>query len=118
MPFKRSMKNMIYHIEVDFVDFEKWMKCYGAATVGERGQVSLPAELREKLKIKPGEKLLVLGAEAPGFQHIMLVKSDAVAKMIEKLSELGKFVSEEGARSLEESLLGNAGALKKKKRQR
>jgi len=95
---------MFYHIGAGFVDFEKWMKCYGAATVGERGQVALPAELREKLKIKAGEKLLVLGANDPSFQHIVLIKSDAVAKMVEKLSELGKFAAEEGAKGLGKSL--------------
>ncbi|MEI6501764.1 MAG: AbrB/MazE/SpoVT family DNA-binding domain-containing protein [Armatimonadota bacterium] len=31
----------------------------GAATVGERGQVVIPAEARERLDIKPGDKLLV-----------------------------------------------------------
>lgn len=31
----------------------------GAATVGERGQVVIPAEARERLGIKPGDKLLV-----------------------------------------------------------
>jgi AbrB family looped-hinge helix DNA binding protein len=32
----------------------------GAATVGERGQVVIPAEARERLEIKPGDKLLVI----------------------------------------------------------
>ncbi|MCE5239830.1 AbrB/MazE/SpoVT family DNA-binding domain-containing protein [bacterium] len=32
----------------------------GASTVGERGQVVIPAEVRERLGIKPGDKLLVL----------------------------------------------------------
>lgn len=31
----------------------------GASTVGERGQVVIPAEARERLDIKPGDKLLV-----------------------------------------------------------
>lgn len=36
----------------------------GAATVGERGQVVIPAEARERLDIKPGDKLLVFAHPA------------------------------------------------------
>lgn len=36
----------------------------GAATVGERGQVVIPAEARERLEIKPGDKLLVFAHPA------------------------------------------------------
>lgn len=32
----------------------------GAVTVGERGQVVIPAEARERLDIKAGDKLIVL----------------------------------------------------------
>lgn len=34
-------------------------KVYGAVTVGERGQLVIPAELRSELKIKSGDKLMV-----------------------------------------------------------
>ena len=34
-------------------------KAYGAVTVGERGQLVIPAELRKALKIKPGDQLMV-----------------------------------------------------------
>ncbi len=34
-------------------------KVYGAVTVGERGQVVIPAEIRRSFKIKPGDKLIV-----------------------------------------------------------
>ncbi len=33
----------------------------GAVTVGERGQVVIPAEIRERMAIKAGDKLLVFG---------------------------------------------------------
>lgn len=32
----------------------------GTATVGPKGQVVIPAEIREKMSIKPGDKLIVL----------------------------------------------------------
>lgn len=34
-------------------------KIYGAATVGERGQVVIPAQIRKAYKIVPGDKLIV-----------------------------------------------------------
>ncbi|MGE5308498.1 MAG: AbrB/MazE/SpoVT family DNA-binding domain-containing protein [Deltaproteobacteria bacterium] len=34
-------------------------KAYGAVTVGERGQLVIPAELRKELSIKPGDQLMV-----------------------------------------------------------
>ncbi|PIU24141.1 AbrB family transcriptional regulator [Candidatus Berkelbacteria bacterium CG08_land_8_20_14_0_20_39_8] len=34
---------------------------FGSTTMGERGQLVVPIEAREKLKIEKGEKLLVFG---------------------------------------------------------
>jgi len=34
-------------------------KIYGAVTVGERGQVVIPAQIRKAFKVKPGDKLIV-----------------------------------------------------------
>ena len=34
---------------------------YGTTVVGERGQAVIPAEAREALKLKKGDKLLVFG---------------------------------------------------------
>lgn len=33
---------------------------YGSVTVGERGQIVIPAEARAELGIKPGDKLVVM----------------------------------------------------------
>lgn len=43
---------------------------YGSTTLGDKGQVVIPVEARNKLKLKKGEKLLVFGAA-----HEMLVVS-------------------------------------------
>ena len=40
--------------------FQK-IKIWGAATVGTKGQVVIPAEAREALAIKEGDKLIVVG---------------------------------------------------------
>lgn len=34
-------------------------KVYGSATVGERGQIVIPADVRRSFSIKPGDKLIV-----------------------------------------------------------
>jgi AbrB family looped-hinge helix DNA binding protein len=52
---------------------------YGAATVGERGQVVIPAEARKKFGINPGDKILVLAH--PGGSGIMLCKIDAMREL-------------------------------------
>ena len=39
---------------------------FGSVTVGERGQIVIPKEAREKFNIKSGDKLLILGDEDRG----------------------------------------------------
>ena len=46
---------------------------YGSTTVGERGQIVLPAKLRDDLKINAGDKLLVLSNGPPGKEGIMIM---------------------------------------------
>jgi AbrB family looped-hinge helix DNA binding protein len=55
-------------------------ECYGTATVGEKGQVVIPREARELMKLKKGDKLLVFG-----------MGDDMIA--FSKLSNLEKFAS-------------------------
>ncbi len=49
-------------------------KVYGAATVGERGQIALPAEARRELGIDPGDKLMVFANKLNG--SLVLIKAD------------------------------------------
>lgn len=46
----------------------------GTAKVGERGQIVIPKEAREKFNINPGDSLIVLGDEER--QGIAIIKSD------------------------------------------
>ena len=55
-------------------------KFYGAATVGERGQVAIPQEARRDCEITPNMKLLVFSG--PGKNALMLVKAESVAEMM------------------------------------
>lgn len=49
-------------------------KLFGTATVGSKGQVVIPADARETLDIKPGDRLYVMGSPSkkllPLFQKI------------------------------------------------
>ena len=60
---------------------------YGAATVGERGQIVIPADARKKYGIETGDKILIMGA--PHEKGLMLVKIDAMREfMLTLLSDL------------------------------
>jgi len=54
---------------------------YGSVTVGERGQVVIPAEARADLNLKPGDKLLVM--RPPFKEGLMISKIEDVAEMLE-----------------------------------
>ncbi len=60
---------------------------YGSTTVGQRGQIVLPAKLREKFGINPGDKLLVLGGEKTDIWGIFIVKADVLGKMLDRFGE-------------------------------
>lgn len=55
---------------------------YGAATVGERGQVVIPAEARHKLGIAPGDKLLIM--RHPELAGVMMFKLDSLQGFMEE----------------------------------
>lgn len=58
----------------------KGPKLYGSVTVGERGQVAIPAEARRDLKITPNTKLLVFSG--PHETALMFIKADSVTEFI------------------------------------
>ena len=68
---------------------------FGTATVGERGQVVIPAEARKKLGIHPGDKVLVLGH--PIGAGIMFCKIDAVREMSTMFSFLIENIEKAGS---------------------
>ena len=60
---------------------------YGSTTVGERGQIVLPAKLRDELNIQAGDKLLVLSAGPPGREAVMIMRSDVLNDMVQKMNQ-------------------------------
>lgn len=57
----------------------------GTATVGPKGQVVIPAEVREKMAIKPGDKLVALYVEDR--QAIGFVSERSAQDMIDAMGE-------------------------------
>jgi AbrB family looped-hinge helix DNA binding protein len=55
----------------------------GFVTVGERGQVVIPAALRRDCEISPGDRLLAL--RAPIGKGVLLAKMDVVRELFEHL---------------------------------
>ncbi len=58
----------------------------GSVTVGERGQVVIPAEARERCRIQPGDKLLAF--IHPAGEGVLLVKLEAALNMATSLLAL------------------------------
>lgn len=56
---------------------------YGAATVGDRGQVVIPSEARKRFGIHPGDKVLVVGH--PADCGLVLCKIDAMREVFSSL---------------------------------
>ena len=53
---------------------------FGVVTVGEKGQIVLPAKARKIFRIEPGERLLVLGDESQGIA--IMKESDIIQHFI------------------------------------
>lgn len=65
---------------------------FGAATVGDRGQVVIPSEARRRFNINPGDKLLVMANPHGG---VVLCKLEAVREIFSTFMEsLAKIESE------------------------
>lgn len=67
-------------------------KIYGTATVGERGQISIPADARKELNINSGDKIIVFGNRVNG--ALILFKADVFEHFADffmtKLDKLGE----------------------------
>ena len=87
-------------------------KIYGTATVGDRGQISIPAEARKLLDLNSGDKVVVFGNRLNG--SLVLLKADIFKDFagffMTKLNKLGghaqeffeQFTTETGDESDEE----------------
>lgn len=65
---------------------------YGAVTIGERGQVVIPAEARAELGLKPGDKLVVL--RHPVIKGVMMAKFESLQAYFEEFARQVNELSE------------------------
>ena len=65
-------------------ELKKGKYLFGTVKVGERGQIVIPKEARDKFGIKPGDSLMVLGDKKKG---IAIVKTDMMKEMALKILE-------------------------------
>ncbi len=59
-------------------------KLYGTATIGSKGQVVIPADAREELGLKPGDRLYVLGAMHAG--GVVFLKEEMLEELVDHMS--------------------------------
>jgi len=60
-------------------------KLYGTATIGSKGQVVIPAEAREELGLKPGDRLYVISAMGSG--GVVFLKEDMLENIVQQMTE-------------------------------
>jgi AbrB family looped-hinge helix DNA binding protein len=72
---------------------------FGTATVGDRGQIVIPQPAREKYRISPGDRLVVLGG-AFGAGGLLLVRAEVVggllAETVKRLSSFKESINKAG----------------------
>ncbi|USN96677.1 MAG: AbrB/MazE/SpoVT family DNA-binding domain-containing protein [Candidatus Nomurabacteria bacterium] len=59
-------------------------KLYGTATIGSKGQVVIPAEAREELNLRPGDRLYVVSAGAGG---VVFLKEEMLENIVDQMSQ-------------------------------
>lgn len=62
---------------------------YGSVTIGERGQIAIPAQARRDHGFAPGDKLLVLGNS----DGLALMSAERLMELVESSSVLARLVA-------------------------
>jgi AbrB family looped-hinge helix DNA binding protein len=76
----KSMKNEKEHGCAGFSE-----AFYGTSTVGERGQIVIPAEARAAIGFNPGDKVMIM--RHPIHKGVMLFKLEAVREFLNEFTE-------------------------------
>lgn len=92
---KTKLLAELFNVSIDdLVNFEqtspslgippKGKYAFGVVTVGEKGQITLPAKARKVFDINPGDNLILLGDELQG---IAVIKEKNFLALIEQISK-------------------------------
>jgi AbrB family looped-hinge helix DNA binding protein len=73
------MKNMKPTKDLQYGSWEQFF--YGSVTVGERGQIVIPAEARAEMEINAGDKLLIM--RHPVHKGLNIFKFEAVREFLD-----------------------------------
>lgn len=57
---------------------------YGSATIGDRGQIVIPADARGDLGLNPGDKILIM--KHPVHEGLVLFKIEAVREFLDEFA--------------------------------
>lgn len=68
---------------------------HGSVTVGERGQVVIPAVVRELIGVTPGEKLLVFAH--PSGMGVLFMKLEGLQDLVDRFTPLIREAQSAGA---------------------
>lgn len=69
----------------------KRLTFYGSTTLGEKGQVVIPVEAREKLQLTKGQKLLAFGSSE---DTLLLAKPEIIDRFADLLGDLNRTLTE------------------------
>ncbi len=78
------MKNMISKNQRTSAGYDECF--YGSVTVGERGQIVIPAEARTQMGIQQGDKLLIM--KHPANHGLMVFKIDSARAFLDDFSAM------------------------------
>lgn len=73
---------------------DKHFRVYGSTVMGERGQIVIPAEAREKLNIKKGDQFLVL-SHSPKKEALVLMPMSMISEFIDGFRQVAEQVEKE-----------------------
>ena len=70
---------------------------WGSATVGERGQIVIPADARQKMDIRPGDKLLIFSGMHGGSLNVIKAEqvTEFVSRAMARLSKMEEIARKE-----------------------
>lgn len=61
-------------------------KFYGATTIGERGQIVIPAEARKDLELTPSTKVMVFSSNVG--EGLLIIKAKSVSELLSRASRI------------------------------